>query len=180
MNWYVLQVYSGYEKQILEAIEEIVKKKGLESKIKEIFVPTQDVLQVRYGKKSSVKKRLITGYMFINMDLDDNLLHVIKNIPRVSGFIGSTDKDGFPFPVSQAEIDKMVSYADSQNSNMANNVMNFDIGEEISIIHGPFASFKGTIEEIDEEKAKIKVAVSIFGRMTPVELEYIQVEKIKG
>lgn len=179
MNWYILQVYSGYEKRVLESIEELVEKKGLESRIQEIFIPTQEVLQMRYGKKNNVKKNLIRGYVFINMAINDQLLHLIKSVSGVSKFVGSLDKDGFPFPVSQTEIDKMLNMVDNQNSLSTNINKHFEVGEEVKIMTEPFASFKGVIQEIEEAKMKLKVSVSIFGRMTPVELEYNQVEKIK-
>ncbi|MDR2007346.1 MAG: transcription termination/antitermination protein NusG [Alphaproteobacteria bacterium] len=179
MNWYILQVYSGYEKRVLESIKELVEKKGLESRINELFIPTQEVLQMRYGKKNSVKKNLIRGYVFLNMSLDEQLFHLIKSIGGVSKFLGSLDKDGIPFPVSQAEIDKMLNQVDSQNSMATSSQHHFEVGEEVKIIAEPFASFKGIIQEIEEEKMKLKISVSIFGRQTPVELEYNQVEKIK-
>ncbi|MDR0484263.1 MAG: transcription termination/antitermination protein NusG [Alphaproteobacteria bacterium] len=179
MNWYILQVYSGYEKRVLESIKEVVEKKGLEARIKELFIPTQEVLQMRYGKKNSIKKNLIRGYVFLNMDLNDQLFHLIKSISGVSKFLGALDKEGIPFPVSQAEIDKMLNQVDSQNSVASNAANTFEVGEEVKIISEPFASFKGIIQEIEEEKMKLKISVSIFGRQTPVELEYNQVEKIK-
>lgn len=177
MNWYILQVYSGYEKRVLESIKELVEKKGLESRIQEIFIPTQEVLQMRYGKKNNVKKNLIRGYVFINMDINEQLLHLIKSVSGVSNFIGSKNKDGIPFPVSQEEIDRMLNLVDNQNSATANNNIRFHVGEEVKIISGSFDSFTGVIQEVEEEKMKLKVSVSIFGRMTPVELEYNQVEK---
>ncbi|MCL2567795.1 MAG: transcription termination/antitermination protein NusG [Alphaproteobacteria bacterium] len=179
MNWYILQVYSGYEKRVLESIKELVEKKGLESRINELFIPTQEVLQMRYGKKNSVKKNLIRGYVFLNMSLDEQLFHLIKGVNGVSKFLGALDKDGIPFPVSQAEIDKMLNQVDTQNSMSNNSHNHFEVGEEVKIISEPFASFKGIIQEIEEEKMKLKISVSIFGRQTPVELEYHQVEKIK-
>ncbi len=179
MNWYILQVYSGYERRVLESIEESVEKKGLESRIQEIFIPTQEVLQMRYGKKNNVKKNLIRGYVFISMDINDQLFHLIKSVTGVSKFLGSLDKNGVPFPVSQIEIDKMLNMVDNQNSVSTNINKLFEVGEEVRITSEPFSSFKGIIQEIGEDKMKLKVSVSIFGRMTPVELEYNQVEKIK-
>lgn len=179
MNWYILQVYPGFENQIEKTIKEKAEKKGLGDCIKDILIPTEEALQMRYGKKNTVKRNLVTGYIFINMDLNDQLLHLIKSIPKVSNFLGSLDKYGVPFPVSQAEIDRMLNTVDNQNSNAVNNNVYFKVGEEIKIISGSFDSFTGIIQEIEEEKAKLKVSVSIFGRMTPVELEYNQVEKIK-
>lgn len=179
MNWYILQVYSGYENRVLKSISELVEKNDLASRIEELFVPTQEVLQMRYGKKNNVTKNLVRGYVFINMDLNEQLLHLIKSVSGVSKFLGSLNNDGIPFPVSQEEIDKMLNIVDNHSSSSINNNIRFEIGENVKIISGSFDSFTGTIQEIEEEKSKLKVSVSIFGRMTPVELEYNQVEKIK-
>ena len=179
MNWYILQVYSGYENRVLKSISELAEKNDLASRIEELFVPTQEVLQMRYGKKNNVTKNLVRGYVFINMDLNEQLLHLIKSVSGVSKFLGSLNNDGIPFPVSQEEIDKMLNIVDNHSSSSINNNIRFEIGENVKIISGSFDSFTGAIQEIEEEKSKLKVSVSIFGRMTPVELEYNQVEKIK-
>jgi transcriptional antiterminator NusG len=179
MNWYVLQVYSGFENKISDIIRELATKRGLDSKISKILVPTHDITQVRYGKKITMKKNFLPGYVLINMDLTEELLHLIRSIPRVSSFIGATSKDGMPFPVTEDEINRLMNYAEDKNNSSETPEFNFEVGEEVHIISGPFSSFDGIIEEIEEDRRKIKVAVSIFGRATPVELEPHQVEKLK-
>ncbi|MFL1780784.1 Transcription termination/antitermination protein NusG [Candidatus Hepatincolaceae symbiont of Richtersius coronifer] len=177
MSWYVLQVYSGFEDKTSEAIKELATKLSVEKNIKEILIPTHDVLRSSYGKKVVIKKKFLPGYILINMDMAEDFLHLIKTLPKVSGFIGAS-KDGLPYPVSEAEINKLLNSTVDQNSNNVNMEPMFDVGEQVNIISGPFNRFKGVIEEVEEDKRKIKVAVSIFGRLTPVELEYHQVEKL--
>lgn len=178
MKWYVIQVYSGYEKQVLQSIQEALAKHNLTDKVKEIFVPTKDADQTRYGKRTVVKKKLTPGYIFIEADLDSELLLLLKSIPRVSGFVGGLNDQGMPYAVEKAEIDKLIEGTNSTEDTKSKDTT-FEIGEMVHIKHGPFASFDATIDEIDEEKRKLKVAVSIFGRQTLVELEYYQVEKNK-
>ena len=176
MNWYILQVYSGSETKVMHAIEELALKTGFDKNIDEILVPTQDVTQLRYGKKVVLKKKFLPGYILLKMDLSEDLFHLIRSIPRVSNFVGSS-KDIMPFPVSQEEVNKMLDITTNTNqSDLLNDVV-FEVGEAVHIISGPFTSFNGVIQEVEHDKKKIKVAVSIFGRLTPVELEYMQVEK---
>lgn len=176
MGWYILQVYAGSETKVVESIEDMALKTGFDKHIEEILVPTQDVTQVRYGKKIIVKKKFLPGYILLRMNLTEDLYRLIKSIQRVSGFVSSS-KDQLPFPVSQAEIDKMINITSNSEKNPVISDIHFEVGENISIINGPFSSFKGIIESVEEDKQKLKVAVSIFGRLTPVELEYNQVEK---
>jgi transcriptional antiterminator NusG len=176
MSWYILQVYAGSETKVVESIQDLALKTGFDKNIEEVLVPTQDVTQVRYGKKIIVKKKFLPGYILLNMNLTEDLYRLIKSIQRVSGFVGAS-KDELPFPVSQAEIDKMINITSNSEKTPIVSDIHFEVGENISIISGPFSSFKGVIEVVEEERRKLKVAVSIFGRLTPVELEYHQVEK---
>ncbi len=176
MNWYILQVYAGSEAKVVQAIEDLALKTGFNKDIDEILVPTQDVTQLRYGKKVVLKKKFLPGYILLKMNLSEDLFHLIRSIPRVSNFVGAS-KDVMPFPIPQEEINKMLDITTNVNHNTILDDIIFEVGESVHIISGPFTSFNGVIQEVDSDKKKIKVAVSIFGRLTPVELEYIQVEK---
>jgi transcriptional antiterminator NusG len=179
MDWYILQVYSGFENKVAESIMDLAKKRDLLDNIAEILIPTQDVIQLRYGKKINVKRKFLPGYVLLNIKLTEDLLYLIKSIPRVSIFVGNTNKEGVPYPVTQEEIDKLMLNATDLGSQNKEVEIIFDLGEVVNIINGPFTSFSGTIENIDTERKKLNVSVSIFGRATPVELEYHQVEKTK-
>ena len=178
MSWYVLQVYSGYEQIITNSIKEMVVKKNHEDRIAQILVPTQDVTQVRYGKKLSVKRVFMPGYIFILMNLSEGLLHLIKNIDKVSDFVGSKSQDGMPFPVADKEVEKLISSTEDRNSVEIKEQIKFNLGERVKIIEGPFASFEGNIAQVYEDKGKMQIFVSIFGKMTKVDLEYSQVERV--
>ena len=174
-RWYVLHVYSGFEAKVAEAIREKAKKQGLEDKIEEILVPMEEVVEVRRGQKVSAERKFFPGYVLASLDMDDNVWHLIKNTPKVSGFLGAGGNK--PVPISEAEAQRILRQVQEGIERPRPSVI-YDIGEEVKVTEGPFASFNGFVEEIDEEKAKLKVSVSIFGRATPVELEFSQVEKL--
>ncbi|MCB1532336.1 MAG: transcription termination/antitermination protein NusG [Alphaproteobacteria bacterium] len=173
-RWYVLHVYSGFESKVAEAIKEKARKQGLESKVEEIMVPTEEVVEVKRGQRVNTERKFFPGYVLAKLDLDDNVWHLIKDTPKVSGFLGAGGNK--PVPISEAEAQRIINQVQEGIDRPRPSVV-YDIGEEVKVIDGPFASFNGIVEEIDEEKAKLKVSVSIFGRSTPVELEYGQVEK---
>ena len=172
-NWYIVQSYSSFEKKVANAIKEEATKAKLEDKIEEVFVPTHDVTEVRRGKRVQRKKKYFPGYVLVKMDMDNQIYHLIKNIKKVSGFLGSK---GTPVPVSDKEIEKILGQIKDGIAQPASSV-EYSIGEKVQVIDGPFASFNGLVEDVDEDKGRLKVSVSIFGRPTPVDLEYNQVEK---
>lgn len=172
-RWYVLHVYSGFEKKIAEQITETARKKGLSESISEIMVPTEEVVEMRRGKKVSSERKFFPGYVLIKMEMNDNLWHMVKDIPKVTDFLGANNK---PAPVSEKEAQRLIQQV-QEGVDRPKPSITFDIGEELKVVDGPFASFNGMVEQIDEDKQKLKVSVSIFGRATPVELDYTQVEK---
>tara|TARA_B100001123_G_scaffold416902_1_gene519035 strand:- start:503 stop:1090 length:588 start_codon:yes stop_codon:yes gene_type:complete len=173
-RWYVIHAYSGFEQKVAESIKEQAIKVGLSNLIEEISVPTQEIVEVRRGTKINTKKKFFPGYILIKMVLNDDTWHLIKNTPKVSTLLGSKGK---PIPISNSEAMKIGEQV-LQGVEKPQPSVVFEVGEQIKVIDGPFASFGGMIEQIDEERSRIKVAVSIFGRPTPVELEYSQVEKV--
>lgn len=174
-KWYVLHVYSGFESKVAEAIKEKARKLGLEDQVEEILVPTEEVVEVKRGQRVNAERKFFPGYVLAKLDLDDNVWHLIKDTPKVSGFLGAGGNK--PVPISEREAQRIMSQVQEGIDRPRPSVI-YDVGEEVKVTDGPFASFNGIVEEIDEEKAKLKVSVSIFGRSTPVELEYGQVEKV--
>lgn len=174
-RWYVLHVYSGFETKVADAIKEKAEKKGLGDKIEEILVPTEEVVEVRRGQRVNAERKFFPGYVLAKVEMDDNIWHLIKDTPKVSGFLGGGGNK--PMPISEKEAKQILQQVQEGIERPRPSVV-YDIGEEVKVTDGPFASFNGIVEEIDEEKAKLKVSVSIFGRSTPVELEYSQVEKM--
>jgi transcriptional antiterminator NusG len=172
-RWYVLHVYSGFENKVAEAIREKARKKGVEDKVVEIMVPTEEVVEVKRGQKVNAERKFFPGYVLAKLDIDDDIWHMVKDTPKVTGFLGANNK---PSPITQKEAEALIKQI-QEGVDRPRPSVSFDIGEEVKVADGPFASFSGVVEEIDEEKAKLKVSVSIFGRATPVELEYSQVEK---
>ncbi|MEL6379886.1 MAG: transcription termination/antitermination protein NusG [Pseudomonadota bacterium] len=172
-QWYIVHAYSNFEKKVAEAILQGAEDKGLEDHIEEVFVPTEDVVEVRRGRKVNTERRFFPGYVLVKMQMTDEAFHLIKGTPKVTGFLGSGTK---PMPVPQKEVDRIRGVIEEGVENPRPTI-DFDIGESVKVIDGPFASFSGLVEGIDEETGRLKVAVSIFGRATPVELEYSQVEK---
>ena len=173
MNWYIVQAYSGFEKKVVETIKDELKKHELSDKLEEILVPTHQVTEVKKGKRIKKEKKFFPGYVLIKIELTKQIFHMIKNLQKVSGFLGSSDK---PTPISDGEIKRILGQV-SETAISQKTGISFEIGEKVKVCDGPFASFNGLIEEIDEEKSRLKVSVSIFGRATPVDLEFNQVEK---
>jgi transcriptional antiterminator NusG len=173
-RWYVLHVYSGFEEKVAEAIREKARKQKLEHKVEEIMVPTEEVTEVKRGQRVNAERKFFPGYVLAKLDMDDNIWHMIKDTPKVTGFLGANNK---PAPISQKEAEALIKQIQEGIESPRSSVT-FDIGEEVKVADGPFASFNGHVEEIDEAKGKLKVSVSIFGRATPVELEFGQVEKL--
>jgi len=173
-NWYIVQSHSSFENKVASLIKEEAEKAKISDKIEEIVIPTHDITEVKRGKRVQRKKKYFPGYVLIKSEMDNNIYHMIKNIKRVTGFLGSK---GVPVPVSDNEIEKILGQIKDGVAQPKSSI-EYVIGENVQVIDGPFASFNGMVEEIDEEKSRLKVSVSIFGRPTPVELEYNQVEKV--
>ena len=173
-NWYIVQSHSNFENKVAGLIREEAEKANISDKIEEIVVPTHDVTEVKRGKRIQRKKKYFPGYVLIKSEMDNDLYHLIKNLKRVSGFLGSK---GIPVPVSDKEIEKILGQI-KDGVAQPKSAIEYSIGEKVQVIDGPFASFSGMVEDIDEEKSRLKVSVSIFGRPTPVDLEYNQVEKV--
>jgi len=173
-RWYVVHAHSGFEQKVANSIKEQASKLGLSEIIQEISVPTQEIVEVRRGTRVNTKRKFFPGYILIKMVMNDDTWHLVKNTPKVSTFLGTKGK---PIPISNSEASK-ISEQVLQGIEKPRPSIIFEVGEQVKVIDGPFASFDGMIEQIDEEKSRIKVAVLIFGRSTPVELEYSQVEKL--
>lgn len=173
-RWYVLHVYSGFENKVAEAIMEKARQTGLEDRIEQVMVPTEEVIEVRRGQKINAERKFFPGYVLAKLDMSDDVWHLVKDTPKVTGFLGAGNK---PSPISEREAESLLRQIQEGVDRPRPSIL-FDIGEEVKVADGPFASFNGVVEDIDEEKGKVKVSVSIFGRATPVELDFGQVEKI--
>ena len=173
MNWYIVQAYSGFEKKVCQTIKDTLTKNNLDNNLEEILVPTHNVTEVKKGKRTKKERKYFPGYVLIKVDLTKQIYHLIKNLQKVSGFLGSEDK---PTPITDTEIQRILGQV-SESAISQKSGISFEIGEKVKVCDGPFASFNGLVEEIDEEKSRLKVSVSIFGRPTPVDLEFNQVEK---
>ncbi len=173
-QWYIVHAYSNFEKKVADAIREQAAQQGLEALFEEVLVPTEEVVEIRRGQKVNAERKFFPGYVLVKMDMTDEAYHLVKNTPKVTGFLGSGAR---PVPVSQGEVDRIVNQVQEGVERPKPSIM-FEIGEQVRVTDGPFASFNGVVEEVDEDSARLKVAVSIFGRATPVELEYTQVDKV--
>ena len=172
-KWYIVHAYSNFEKKVAESIREQAKSQGLEDCFSEILVPTEEVTEIRRGRKVNSERKYFPGYVLVKMDLSDQAYHLIKNTPKVTGFLGSGSK---PMPVSDKEVARIIGSIEEGVQHVKPTI-SFEIGENVRVTDGPFASFNGVVEQVDEDRARLRVTVSIFGRATPVELEYAQVEK---
>lgn len=173
-RWYVLHVYSGSEKKVAESIREGAERKGMAEAFEQVLVPVESVVEVRRGSKVNSERKFFPGYVLVKMEMTDETWHLVKSTPRVTGFLGSRDR---PTPISEAEAQRIMHQVDEGVERPKSSVV-FEVGEQVRVSDGPFAAFTGFVEEVDSEKERLKVSVSIFGRPTPVELEYSQVEKI--
>ena len=173
-RWYIVHAYSNFEKKVADAIRERAAAAGLGDCFEEIVVPMEEVVEVRRGRKVSTERKFFPGYVLVKMDMNDRAFLLIKNTPKVTGFLGADNK---PQPISETEAQRILNQV-KEGVDRPKPSISFEIGEQVRVADGPFASFNGHVEEVDEERARLKVAVSIFGRATPVELEYGQVEKI--
>ena len=172
-NWYIVQTFSGFEQKVAETIKDAIKNNNLGEQIDEVLVPMHEVTEVKRGKRVQRKKKYFPSYVLVKMEMSKKLYHMVKNIQKVTGFLGS---EGSPARVSDSEINKILGNI-KEGSLVPEPSVSFDVGEQVKVCEGPFASFSGLVEEVDEEKSRLKVSVSIFGRPTPIDLEYNQVEK---
>ena len=172
-NWYIVQSHSSFENKVAQEIKEEATKANLADRIEEIIVPTHDITEVKRGKRVQRKKKYFPGYVLLKSEMDNTIYHMIKNLKKVSGFLGTK---GTPIPVSEKEIEKILGQI-KDGVVQPKSGIEYNVGEKVQVIDGPFASFSGLVEDIDEDKLRLKVSVSIFGRPTPVDLEYSQVEK---
>ena len=173
-RWYVVHVYSGFEKKIAQQIKEQAAQKGLADHFDEVLVPSEEVVELRRGQKVNAERKFFPGYVLVKMELTDDAWHLVKDTPKVTGFLGTKAR---PSPITEAEAERIMKQT-QEGVERPRPAILFEIGEQVRVADGPFTSFNGVVEEVDEEKGRVKVSVSIFGRSTPVELEYGQVEKV--
>jgi len=173
-RWYVIHVYSGFEKKVAQSIEEQAKQAGMEDEIEQVLVPVEEVVEMRRGAKVNSERKFFPGYVLVRMDLSDETWHLVKNTPKVTDFLGGK---GRPTPITDSEAERIL-YQVKEGVEQPKPAVSFEIGEEVRVCDGPFNSFNGLVEDVNDERARLKVSVSIFGRATPVELEYSQVEKL--
>ncbi|MCG5541843.1 MULTISPECIES: transcription termination/antitermination protein NusG [unclassified Halorhodospira] len=174
LRWYVIHAYSGFEKQVQRSLQERIRRAGMEDKFGEILVPTEEVVEMREGQKRKSERKFFPGYVLVQMELDDNTWHLVKEVPRVMGFIGG--RPDRPAPISDREAEQILSRVREGAEKPRPKVL-FEVGEIVRVTDGPFTDFNGAVEEVNYEKSRLRVAVLIFGRSTPVELEFSQVEK---
>ncbi|SOE01772.1 transcription termination/antitermination protein NusG [Caenispirillum bisanense] len=173
-RWYVLHVYSGFENKVAQSIREQAEQKGMTEMFEQVLVPTEEVVEVRRGSKVQAERKFFPGYVLLKMDLNDETYHLVTGTAKVTGFLGAK---GRPSPITEREAERIMKQV-QEGIDRPKPSVTFEVGEQVRVSDGPFASFNGLVEEVDEERARLKVSVSIFGRSTPVELEYAQVEKI--
>jgi len=173
-QWYIIHVYSGFEKKVAQSIREQARMKGLEETIEEVLVPSEEVIELRRGTRVKSERKFFPGYVLAHMEMTDDTWHLVRNTPKVTGFLGAGSK---PMPISEVEANRILHQV-KEGIERPKPLITFEIGETVRVRDGPFTSFNGLVEDVDEERSRIKVAVSIFGRATPVELEFSQVEKV--
>tara|TARA_B100002003_G_scaffold41514_1_gene37045 strand:- start:102 stop:632 length:531 start_codon:yes stop_codon:yes gene_type:complete len=173
-RWYVIHVFSSFERKVADSIEEQARQSHLSDEIEKVLVPMEEVVEMRRGEKVNAERKFFPGYVLVNMDMSDESWHLVMNTPKVTGFLGSR---GRPTPITEAEANRIIHQVEEGIERPKPSVT-FDVGEQVRVSDGPFASFNGLVENVDEDKARLKVSVLIFGRSTPVELEYSQVEKL--
>ena len=175
-KWYIIHAYSGFERKVRESLESRIQAFGLQNRIGRIMIPTEPVTELRNGKKYTIERVFLPGYVLVEMELDNDLWHVIKNTPRVTGFLGTGDK---PVALSEAEVSSILFRSESAKDKPSMKVK-FEKGEQVRINEGPFANFNGTVDDVNEDRQTLKVMVSIFGRSTPVEIEFAKVDKMEA
>jgi transcriptional antiterminator NusG len=174
MRWYVVHTYSGFEKSVTRTLKEHIRRAGMEDKFGEILVPTEEVVEMKGGQKRTSERKFFPGYVLVQMEMSDETWHLVKNVPKVSGFIGGSGMK--PTPISDKDAEALIKQI-QEGGEKPKPKFTFMAGEQVRVIDGPFQDFNGTVEDVNAEKNKVKVSVSIFGRMTPVELDFSQVEK---
>jgi transcription termination/antitermination protein NusG len=173
-KWYIVHTYSNFEKKVSEEIKRQAQIQGLSDLIEDVLVPTEEIIEIRRGQKHSAERKFLPGYVLVRAKLTDEAYHLIKNVAKVTGFLGQNNK---PMPLRQSEVDRILNQV-HEGAERPKPSITFEIGEQVRVADGPFTSFNGVVEEVDEDRSRLKVAVSIFGRATPVELEFTQVEKV--
>jgi transcription termination/antitermination protein NusG len=173
-KWYIVHTYSNFEKKVAEEIKRQAKIQGLDEEVVDVIVPTEEVIEVRRGQKVNAERKFLPGYVLLHARLTDECYHLVKNVAKVTGFLGQNNK---PMPLRQGEVDRILNQV-TEGAEHPKSSITFEIGEQVRVADGPFTSFTGVVEEVDEGRSRVKVAVSIFGRATPVELEFTQVEKV--
>ncbi len=173
-KWYIVHTYSNFERKVADEIKRQTKLQGLEDLIEEVMVPTEEVIEVRRGQKVNSERKFLPGYVLLNAKLTDDVYHLVKNVAKVTGFLGQNNK---PMALRQGEVDRILNQV-HEGAEHPKPSITFEIGEQVRVADGPFTSFNGVVEEVDDDRSRLKVAVSIFGRATPVELEFTQVEKV--
>ncbi len=174
MQWYVVHAYSGFEKSVMRALKERVGRSGMQEKFGEILVPVEEVVEMKGGKKMTTERKFFPGYVLVQMEMDDDSWHLVKSTPKVTGFVGGTANK--PAPISEKEVAALMQQM-QEGADKPKHKITFEIGEVVRVVDGPFNDFNGAVEEVNYEKNKLRVSVTIFGRATPVELDFSQIEK---